>query len=354
MSESRVLMTADAVGGVFTYAVTLARELARRNTAVHLATMGPPLRPAQRAAACDVPGLVLHESTYALEWMEDPWDDVAAAGDWLLELSRRIRPHVVHLNGFCHATVGFDAPVVVAAHSCVLSWWESVHGEAAPARYATYRQNVTRGLAAADGVITPSHAMRRALERLYGAVEVTVVPNGVPRRGRRTAKEPFVLSCGRVWDRAKNVDALAAVAPRLSWPVIVAGSGGGLRGVQDLGWLSADALAELMARAALFVLPGRYEPFGLSALEAAHAGCALVLGDIESQREVWGDAALFVDPDDHEALASRIEHLVSDPEHRARCAMRAMDRARTYTPERMADATLALYARALGGVRCAS
>ena len=51
-------------------------------------------------------------------------------------------------------------------------------------------------------------------------------------------------------------------------------------------------------RAAIYALPARYEPFGLSALEAALSGCALVLGDIPSLREVWGDAAVFVPPDD--------------------------------------------------------
>ena len=63
-----------------------------------------------------------------------------------------------------------------------------------------------------------------------------------------------------------------------------------------LGRLSAGELADWYARAAIYALPARYEPFGLSALEAALSGCALVLGDIPSLREIWGDAALFVPP----------------------------------------------------------
>jgi hypothetical protein len=61
-----------------------------------------------------------------------------------------------------------------------------------------------------------------------------------------------------------------------------------MRRVRCLGPLEASELAGWMHRAAIYALPARYEPFGLSALEAAQAGCALVLGDLSSLREVWG------------------------------------------------------------------
>jgi glycosyltransferase involved in cell wall biosynthesis len=98
-----------------------------------------------------------------------------------------------------------------------------------------------------------------------------------------------------------------------------------------------------MARAAVYALPARYEPFGLSIVEAALAGCALVLGDIRSQREIWGDAALFVPPDNRRALASAIESLVHDHALRHDMAERAQDRARELSPRRMADAYYGAY-----------
>jgi glycosyltransferase involved in cell wall biosynthesis len=99
-----------------------------------------------------------------------------------------------------------------------------------------------------------------------------------------------------------------------------------------------------MGRAALYALPARYEPFGLSVLEAALAGCALVLGDIPSLREVWGDAALFVAPEDRDGLAGALEWLMSRPAERERLAARARERALTFSPRRMARAYLHLYA----------
>ncbi len=341
-----ILMTVDAVGGVLTYALTLASELSKTGTKVHLAMMGPKPRAEQEAAIRAVPNVVLHESTFALEWMDDPWGDVGRAGDWLRELERQVRPDIVHLNGYCHGSAGFSAPVVIVAHSCVLSWWEAVEGKPAPDRYAAYKEAVKRGLSAADAVIAVSQSMRGSLEHHYGPLPRTaVVPNGLPAPPPRTSdKEPFILAAGRVWDRGKNVEMLARVARELPWPVKVAGwDSNAHEGVESLGWLAPEDLGAVMHRASIFALPSRYEPFGLTALEAALRGCALVLGDIPSQREVWGDAAVYVRPDDEKSLVDTITKLTTDAERRTQLAEAANLRARLYTPERTARAMRDLY-----------
>jgi glycosyltransferase involved in cell wall biosynthesis len=90
-------------------------------------------------------------------------------------------------------------------------------------------------------------------------------------------------------------------------------------------------------------MPARYEPFGLSVLEAALAGCALVLGDIPSLREVWTDAAFFVPPNAHEPLKKAIEALIADDNLRACQAAKARTRALKFAPRRMGDAYFAAY-----------
>jgi glycosyltransferase involved in cell wall biosynthesis len=361
----RVLMTTDGVGGVFSYTLTLAEELVRRGARVDVATMGPALRPAQRAALHALAGVTVHESTFALEWMDDPWAEVEQAGEWLLGLERKIRPAIVHLNGYVHGAAGFSAPVVVVAHSCVLSWWEAVRHEPAPAQYERYRLAVARGLGAADMVIAPSAAMSSEIVRRYGRPRrIVVVPNGL-RPGTAAAasepaptKDPFILSAGRTWDAAKNVAAVARLASRLPWPVAIAGEVDApdgsqipLHDVTAYGWLPADELAAVMDRASIFVLPVRYEPFGLTALEAAAHGCALVLGDIPSQLEIWGDAAVLVDPEDDDAIEQAITRLAHDGEMRCRLGDRARARSAELTAKRNADETLAAYARAARGAR---
>lgn len=354
----RVLMTADTVGGVWTYALELARALAPHGVEVTLATMGAPLSEAQWAEARALGNVRVEESRFALEWMEDPWDDVRAAGEWLLSLEARVRPDVVHLNGYAHGALPWAHRPLVVGHSCVLSWWRAVKGEDAPERSARYRQVVSTGLHAAGRVVAPSAAMLDALHTHYGPLpssEVIYNARSAEDFPPGPERDPFILSAGRLWDEAKNVAALESAAPRLGWPVKVAGNALHPNGtrvesrhVEMLGLLPPAELSRWMRCAAVYALPARYEPFGLSALEAALSGCALVLGDIPSLREVWGDAALFVPPDDVDALVAALETLRCDEALRVALATRARARALTYTPQRMAAGYLSVYAGLLG------
>jgi glycogen synthase len=335
----RVLMTADAVGGVWTYALDLARALEPHGVEVHLATMGPEPDADQLADAAATPLAGLHVSAFLLEWQDDPWEDVDRAGSWLLELEEALAPDLVHLNGYAHGCLPWRAPVVVAGHSDVLSWWEAVRGGRAPAEWEPYRLAVEAGLRAADAVLAPTRAVAADLARHYRLrAEPHVVPNGsAPRPAAgAVAREPLVLAVGRFWDEAKNVAALERVRDRVPWPIVLAGPG------TALGRRSPAELDRLRARAAVFCAPARYEPFGLAILEAALAGCALVLGDVPSLREVWGDAAVFVPPDD-DALAAALRLLARDAELRRELADRARRRAGRYTPEATAAGVLEVY-----------
>lgn len=355
-SVRRVLMSTDTVGGVWSYATDLARALTQRGVRVELASMGSPLSDAQWEEAESIGGLSVHESTFALEWMKDPWSGVELAGEWLTWLEQRLRPDVVHLNGYAHAALPWTGPVVVVAHSCVASWWEAVHKEPPPSRqYGRYCEAVAAGIACADAVVAPTEAMMATLRRLHGSPAIArVIPNGIWSTGWSAGvKEPFVLAAGRVWDEGKNLSMLEHLASRLGHPVCVAGAQRAdaespPRGVQRMGPLGRGSLRELMTRAAIFAHPARYEPFGLAPLEAADAGCALVLSDIPSLREVWQDAAMYVPPEDGGAWLTTLGELLSDPPQLRRLARRAWRRARGFRASDMGDRYLALYDEMLG------
>jgi glycosyltransferase involved in cell wall biosynthesis len=319
----RVLITGDTVGGVFTYVCELARALVERDVEAHVALAGMRLTPEQRSALRASGASRLYAQEAALEWMPDPWADVERVGDRLQEVAADVRPDVVHLNEFAHGALPWPAPVLLVAHSDVTTWHRAVRGAEAGPEWDEYRRRVAAGLAGADLVVAPTAALLRELERSYPLRATAVIPNGRAASGIVRPKEPFVLGAGRRWDEAKNLAALE----RLELPVVVAG-----------GDVARDELDELYARATVFASPARYEPFGLAILEAALAGCALVLGDLPSLRETWGDDALYVDPDDDEALAAAIRSALADPRP-------ALERARRLTPARMAEAYLASYAR---------
>ena len=351
----RLLMTADAVGGVWTYALELARALAPHGVEIALAVMGPPPSADQRAEAARHANVTLHAGSFALEWMDNPWADVDRAGDWLLELAADFSPDLIHLNGYAHGALPFGVPVVAVAHSCVCSWWAAVRGGQAPATFDEYRRRVSAGLRAADLVVAPTRAMLRDLETHHGRVRAgVVVPNARDPRAYAPAAEktPMIFAAGRAWDDAKNLRALDEAASHVPWPVEVAGDCAGPAGgsavfshVRCLGRLPEADLRARLAAASIYALPARYEPFGLSALEAGLSGCALVLGDIPSLREVWGDAAAFVDPEDPGALAWSLNALITDEGRRSALADRARARALEYSPSRMADGYLSAYAR---------
>jgi glycosyltransferase involved in cell wall biosynthesis len=343
----KILMTADPIGGVWSYAMELCAALRPYGAEIMLATLGAALSRSQRAQVARLRHVTLRESAYLLEWMDSPWQSLDEAAGWLLGLEGEISPDVIHLNHLAHADLPWRAPVMVVGHSCVLSWWAAVRDEPLPESLARYRERVTRSLRAANLVAAPTHAMLAELNRHYGPLPYAeVIANGRdPRSFSRAHKESLVFCAGRLWDDAKNISLVCAAAPALAWPVYVAGSvvapSGGertLAGVRALGSLSPVALAKWYARAAIYVLPARYEPFGLTALEAALSGCALVLGDIASLREVWGESALYVNPDDPAALRETLDELIHDPVRRRMYAALAMARAKRFTPANLAAA----------------
>ncbi len=118
-APQRVLMTADAVGGVWTYAMELASGLSAQGVAVGIAVMGG-ISMERRSEAVAIPGVTLFSSDYRLEWMPEPWADVERAGAWLLSIAESFHPDVIHLNGFAHAALDWKIPNLVVAHSCVV------------------------------------------------------------------------------------------------------------------------------------------------------------------------------------------------------------------------------------------
>jgi glycogen(starch) synthase len=349
----KVLMNADTIGGVWTYAIELIAALGSHDVEIVLCSTGRLPTPEQRQVITAQNNVRLLETAFKLEWMEDPWDDVIKTRQWLQEIATAERPDLIHLNDYAHAAADWEQPVLVVGHSCVLSWHEAVRGRPAGKEWATYRDAVAAGLRQADAVVAPSSAMLESLKAHYGPLQrATVIYNGLRRTPltQPIRKRRQVLTAGRLWDEAKNVVSLVRAANQIHAPVLLAGdhaSRGDSRcasqNVTYLGRLSPHALAQRYSESAIYALPARYEPFGYTPLEAALQGCALVLGDIPSLREIWQDAACYVPPDDDQALANSINELLNCPDRFSRQVAAAQKRAATFLPDTMASAYLTLY-----------
>ncbi len=351
-----VLMTVDAVGGVWQYALDLARDLQRRTRRTTLALLGPPPAAHQVAGLRATPGIDLLETGLAPEWLADDASEVMRAGSALSAFAERIGADVIHLNHpALAAKSSFSVPVVATAHSCVATWWNTVRGGAPPEDFSWRASLTGAGYRAADMVIAPSKSFAKATARAHGlAHRPLIIPNGrsLPKNPRRRDLHvgPFVITVGRLWDEGKNVATIERAARRLPFPVLAAGPTEGpngaairLRHVRAVGPVSEGELDLWCRSASVFVSTALYEPFGLSVLEAAQRGCPLVLSDIPTFRELWHGAAAFVPPNDEVALAETVSHIVSHKGYATRLSNAARKRARIYTVESMAYATLDAY-----------
>ncbi len=315
----RVLLTTDPIGGVWTFTRELSQELLRLGHSVYLLSFGRELAPNQtewcRSTARGAAGSFTWEASHApLEWMqenEQTWTNGVAA---IHAAVASFAPDILHTSQFCFGNFSRTLPSIVTAHSDVLSWAEACRPQGLEqSRWlATYCELVSRGIRRATAIAAPTQWMADALSRHWIVKqEIGVIANGRSVTGVSGAglRKMQALSAGRLWDEAKG---LATLRER-DWPmpVLVAGEqsfeGAHAQGsgkVCALGALSEDEMLAAMRQSAIYIGTSLYEPFGLAPLEAAKCGCALVMRDLESFREVWGEAAMYFDDADtlHQAL----------------------------------------------------
>lgn len=356
-SPLRIMMTTDTVGGVWSYSVELCKALQDFDVHFYLITTGAPLQQAQKEEVKNVENATVYETDFLLEWMDSPWESMDASASWLLQLEESLQPDFVHINGYAYGSLPWKAPVIVVAHSDVWSWWLSVKGEQPPTAWDEYYRRVNEGLQGADYLVAPSKTMMDYIRKIYDfTTPGSIIYNGRNRDHFYPAqKEPFILSMGRMWDEAKNIQLLINAAPHIRYPIKLAGdnsfanNNGTTAGknVSYLGKLSVQEVATQLSFASLYVLPAKYEPFGLSVLEAALSGCVLVLGNIDSLKELWEDSAIYVDADNANGLACTVNNLMENEAMRTHYAQRAMEQAAKYTTTAMAANYLQVYRKLL-------
>jgi glycosyltransferase involved in cell wall biosynthesis len=375
MRPRHVLISTDALGGVWPYSLDLAAGLRTRGLSVTLALMGPAPAPAALAAAEAAIGARILVTGLPLDWTAPDAAAVRDAAAALAATARAVGADLVHLHSPALAVAAFGCPVIAVCHSCVATWWDACGSGPLPADLAWRRDLAAEGCGRANRLIAPTQAFARATRAAYGLAQPPeVVRNGRammdggshsptplgegqeffagsapgPQAGRDgIAGAPHAFAAGRLWDRAKNAETLDRMAARLDQPVRAAGPLDGpnaeraaFRHLRCLGRLDAAGIALELACRPVFVALARYEPFGLAVLEAAGAGCALVLSDIPSFRELWDGAARFVAPEDDAAAAGAVRDLLDNPGPRVALGEAARMRASAYGVDAMVEGVL--------------
>ena len=356
----RVLMTTDAVGGVWTFTQELSQGLLAAGCQVALVNVGPRPCSAQKEWAASVQRTWCKRFQFTaldapLEWMQDNRDAFNAASPCLLRIVRAFGADVIHSSQFCFGALPVPLPVVITAHSDVLSW--AAHSRREPLAESRwlrrYVEIVSRGLKEAAAVVAPTRWMMNALAmnfRLPAAQHV--IYNGrMISNSTAGQRELRAVVSGRLWDEGKHIQLLADVTSPM--PILVAGErvreGASepldIGCAQLIGRLDEADLMTLFRESAIYICTSRYEPFGLAPLEAALCGCAVLANDLPSLREVWGEAALYFQ--DAASLSSLLEQLTIRPDRLAELQCRSKHRASLYTRDAMTAGYLALYGEQL-------
>lgn len=350
----KILMTTDTVGGVWTYSLQLCKSLAQYGVEVHLAALGNWPSQEQEKEVSTLKNVLLYKSDYKLEWMQDPWEDVEQAGKWLNSIYHTINPDIIHFNNYAHRGKDWSCPTITVFHSCVQTWWQAVKGTSAPENWDKYNRVVADSLNSSDVVVAPTAAILEQAIQTHHIISATkMIYNGRelnPSAGKN--KEDLILCMGRIWDEAKNLKVLSGIAKNLPWPVYVVGNNVNpntgeeveIENIHFLGELLPEEALQWMEKAKIFVSPTKYEPFGLAILEAAGSGCALVLSDLETLKELWQNSAEFFIPEDNAEAEKKILQLIKNEKCRIELAEKSEERAKYFSAEKMASEYMKLYA----------
>jgi glycosyltransferase involved in cell wall biosynthesis len=301
---------------------------------------------------------------------------------WRTDRSERFREWLLGRVDLVHSTT-FCAPrlrpgrkrLVVTIYDLSFVSHPEFH---LPANVAHCLAGTRLAIERADRLIAISESTRRGLVELMGAdpERVAVTPLAADPalgrvadaaelarvRRRYDLPERFVLFLGAMEPRknlARLLEAFAALKPavRRETGLVVAGAPGWLndsiqarlaelgleRQVRLAGYVDAGDVAALYSLATVFAYPSLWEGFGLPVVEAMACGAPVLTSDVSSMPEVAGDAAVLVDPTDVEAIADGLTRLLDDAALREDLAARGRRRAASYSWERCARETLAVY-----------
>jgi glycosyltransferase involved in cell wall biosynthesis len=241
-------------------------------------------------------------------------------------------------------------PAVVTIHDLSFE-----HGLMGRRDRLVFERVVPHAARTAARVLTVSERTKRDLVEHYGIPpeRVVVTPNGVDPAfhpaTQTAAARPYALAVGAIQER-KNQRAALAAARDAGLELVVVGPVKDERAAAELreggarleGYVEVERLAELYRGAACLVQSSRYEGFGLPVVEAMASGTPVVTVPDPALVEVAGEAAVVVPEAE---LAAGIRRAV---EERDTLAAKGLERARAFTWEAAARATVTAYAEALG------
>lgn len=332
----------------------------------------------------DLPLFAFAETAMNLVPVGEEWRPAVRNVRWhqqhLPALARQFKLDVLHIPSYRRMLWRRPCALVSTIHdlapfhvSAKYDWKRMLYGRIVAKRLAR-RQ---------DAIIAVSENTARDLQSFFGlgADRVSVIWNGIDHQrfhpgevvaakakaaARWRLERPFFLYVSRLEHPAKNhvrlIEAFSRfkAATRTDWLLALAGSdwhgaeaihaAGRVSPFADdirfLGFVDDASLPELYRATDVFIYPSLFEGFGFPPIEAMACGCPVISSTRGSLREVVGEAALVVDPEDASAIAVALGRLAGSGEERARLRTLGFANAKRFDWEENAARTVATYERA--------
>ncbi|MCY4727829.1 glycosyltransferase family 1 protein [Nocardioides sp. STR2] len=346
-------------GGMETYTRELYRELGRMDTGLDFVALAS--REGSRMDLDWFPGEVIRSRISGENRFVWAFGELVASSLH----ARRRRADLVH----CPATLGpahTSMPTVITLHDML--YWSHPEVMVTPFFTRPVMWMERRAVANAARVITVSEVSAGEIRKYLdvSAERLHVVPLAgrqpevvAPYRG----EENLVIAGGqrrpyKNWDGL--IRALALVEEPIRPRLVITGAGPGEDPLQPVvdecglgdwvdlrGWVDADELADLRARARALAFPTLAEGFGLPVLEAMSIGLPVIASDLPVLREVGGDAGMWFDPLNTASMAAALRTVATDPEAMLRASRAGLAQAEGFSWRRVAEETLTVFRSAL-------
>ncbi len=297
-----------------------------------------------------------------------------------LRTLQREKLDLVHFPHF-NLPLLYRRPFVVTIHDLTLSFYPGKK-MTSPIERLAYQVTIGNACRSAKGIIAVSENTKKDIIRLHrtAAEKISVIYEAVETqhyhqfdenakvavKSKYHITKPFLLYVG-VWRNHKNVvgmlegfkktldrgvDAQLVITGKADphYPEVLAYiTEHNLSDAVILpGFVDEADLPTLFAAASGFVFPSFYEGFGLPPLEAMAAGTPVISSNMATMQEILGDAALYFDPQNTDAIATAMEQILQDHNLRETLRQKGLVQVQKFSWQDAAKKTHDLYRHILG------
>lgn len=221
-----------------------------------------------------------------------------------------------------------------------------------------YRLSIWNAINFSQNIIVPTNYWKKEIANHFNVSQdkIMVTYEAVSskfKKGDLLKEKPFLLYVGNLYPH-KNVPLLIQAAEKLKIKLKIVCARSVFENrlpksdfVEYLGRVSDKDLTSLYKSALCFVFPSKIEGFGLMGLEAMTAGCPVLAANASCLPEVYGDAAIYFDPNDLNDLISKIKLIISDQKLRQILIAKGRLQVKKYSWTKMAKQTWEIYQNVL-------